>query len=166
MAKVDRKGTVRGTVGPVVYRGYRDMNIIQGKPRSFKQTAASIKTSTEFGLSSTTAAVIRQAFQPAYIHRDGEAASRSTQLAYRSIRGSSNTVVGQRDLHDADLNCLTGLEFNIHSKVSDVLQSSYRMEKNSEGSVRVLLARIDAKRIFVSLPGLIKRLASTGFDSL
>ncbi|PRY51416.1 hypothetical protein B0I27_1071, partial [Arcticibacter pallidicorallinus] len=41
MAKVDKKGIVRGTAGSVVYRGYREMNIIQGKPRKFEQTSAS-----------------------------------------------------------------------------------------------------------------------------
>ncbi|MGV3705343.1 MAG: hypothetical protein ACO1NU_08185, partial [Arcticibacter sp.] len=88
MAKVDNKGMVHGTAGSVVYRRYRNMNIIQGKPRKFKQTTESIRAATEFGLSSTTAAVIRQAFQPAYVHRDGQAASRSTQLVYWGIRGS------------------------------------------------------------------------------
>lgn len=86
MAKIDKKGIVRGTAGSVIYRGYRDMNIIQGKPKKFKQTAESRKASTEFGLSSTIAAVIRHAFQPAYIHRDGEAVSRCTRVVYRSKR--------------------------------------------------------------------------------
>lgn len=159
MAKIDKKGTVRGTVGPVVYRGYRDMNIIQGKPRNFKQSVESVKTSTEFGLSSTTAAVVRQAFQPAYIHRDGEAVSRSTQVIYRSIRGSLNAVVGRRDLHDADLNCLKGLEFNIHSKISDVLQCGYRVEKDNEGSISVFMAGFDAKKD-LHVPAWIKNSAS------
>jgi len=145
MAKVDNKGMVRGTAGPVVYRGYRDMNIIQGKPRKFKQTSESIRASTEFGLSSTTAAVIRNAFQPAYIHRDGEAVSRSTQLVYRGIRGSQSATVGRRDLHDADLDSIIGMDFNIKSRVSEVLQVSQRVERDEEGRISVFMGALNAK---------------------
>ena len=145
MAKVDNKGMVRGTAGPVVYRGYRDMNIIQGKPRKFKQTSESIRASTEFGLSSTTAAVIRQAFQPAYIHRDGKAASRSTQLVYRGIRGSVSGSLGRRDLHDADLNSIIGMDFNIRSRISEVLQVSQRVERDAQGRISVFMGALNAK---------------------
>lgn len=140
MAKIDSKGMVSGTVGSMVYRKYRGMNIIQGKPRKFKQTADSIKASTEFGLSSSTAAVIRRAFQEAYVHRDGEAASRSTQLVYRSIRNSSFAQVGQRDLHDADLSVLQGMEFNTNSKLSDLISPGSAVCEACESGVRVKLS--------------------------
>jgi len=145
MAKVDNKGMVRGTAGPVVYRGYRDMNIIQGKPRKFKQTSESIRASTEFGLSSTTAAVIRNAFQPAYIHRDGKAASRSTQLVYRGIRGSQSGSLGRRDLHEADLDSIIGMDFNITSRLSEVLQVSQRVERDEQGRISVFMGSLNAK---------------------
>ncbi|PRY55271.1 hypothetical protein B0I27_101240 [Arcticibacter pallidicorallinus] len=145
MAKVDKKGIVRGTAGSVVYRGYRELNIIQGKPRKFEQTSASIRASTEFGLSSTTAAVIRQAFEPAYVHRDGEAVSRSTQLVYRGLRGSLTGSVGQRDLHDADLESLIGMDFNIKSRLSEVLQVSQRVERDEEGRLSVFMGALNAK---------------------
>jgi len=145
MAKVDNKGRVRGTAGPVVYRGYRGMNIIQGKPRKFKQTSESIRASTEFGLSSTTAAVIRQAFQPAYIHRDGEAVSRSTQLVYRGIRSSLSGSVGRRDLHDADLDSIIGMDFNIKSRLGEVLQVSQRVERDAQGRISVFMGSLNAK---------------------
>ncbi|PRY55226.1 hypothetical protein B0I27_101194 [Arcticibacter pallidicorallinus] len=145
MAKVDKKGIVRGTAGSVVYRGYREMNIIQGKPRKFEQTSASIRASTEFGLSSTTAAVIRQAFEPAYVHRDGEAVSRSTQLVYRGLRNSLRGSVGQRDLHDADLESLIGMDFNMKSRLSEVLQVSQRVERDEEGRLSVFMGALNAK---------------------
>jgi len=145
MAKVDNKGMVRGTAGSVVYRGYRGMNIIQGKPRKFKQTSKTVRASTEFGLSSTTAAVIRNAFQPACIYRDGEAVSRSTQLVYRGIRGSLSGSVGQRDLHDADLDSITGMDFNIKSRMSEVLKVSQRVERDEQGRISVLMGALNAK---------------------
>ena len=136
---------VRGTAGSVVYRRYRDMNIIQGKPSKFKQTSESIRASTEFGLSSSTAAVIRRAFQPAYVHHDGQAVSRSTQLVYRGIRGSLTGQVGERDLHDADLKSIIGMEFNNNSRMSDVLQVSHRVERDAQGRISVLMGALNAK---------------------
>lgn len=144
MAKVDSKGMVRGTAGSVIYRRYRGMNILQGKPRKFEQTAASIRSAAEFGLSSTTAAVIRHAFQPAYVHRDGQAVSRSTQLVYRGIRGSLSGSVGQRDLHDADLSSIIGMEFNIKSRFSEVIQASPRVERDERGRISVFMGAFDA----------------------
>ena len=145
MATIDSKGRIRGTAGSVVYRTYRDKNILQGKPAKFKQTQESIKTSTEFGLSSSTAAIIRQAFEPAYLHRDGTAVSRSTQLVYRSIRNSFSGSVGMRDLHDADLSHLNGMEFNADSKLSEVLQMSHQVEQDPEGRIQVRLGGLNTQ---------------------
>jgi len=156
MAKVDHKGRVRGTAGPVVYRGYRGMTIMQGKPRTFKQTSASIRASTEFGLSSTTAAVIRQAFEPAYVHRDGAAAARCTQAVYRSIRGSLTGSVGHRDLHDADLESIIGMDFHIHSRISEVMQVSQRVERDQEGRISVFMGALNAKTDLRVPPGISK----------
>lgn len=140
MAKIDSKGMVSGTAGSVVYRKYRGMNIIQGKPRKFKQTENSVRASTEFGLSSSTAAVIRRAFEDAYIHRDGEAASRSTQLVYQSIRNSSVAPAGQRDLHDADLSVLRGMEFNKNSRLSDLISPDNTICEAYEGGIQVKIS--------------------------
>jgi len=145
MAKVNSKGMVSGTAGSVVYRNYRGMNIIQGKPRKFKQTEGSIRAATEFGLSSSTAGVIRSAFEPAYLHRNGEAASHCTQLVYRSIRNSLTGFRGHRDLHDGDLSLLNGLEFNNKSKLSEMFQVNYQVSRDEEGKIVVSLGAIEAK---------------------
>jgi len=145
MAKINSKGMVSGMAGSVVYRNYRGMNIIQGKSKKFKQTAESIKASTEFGLSSSTAAIIRSAFEPAYLHRDGEAAARCTQLVYRSIRNSLTGFRGHRDLHDGDLSFVNGMEFNIKSKLSEVFQVSHQVSRDERGKIVVSLAAIEAK---------------------
>lgn len=137
MAKIDSKGMVTGTAGSVVYRKYRGMNIIQGKPRKFKQTENSVRASTEFGLSSSTAAVIRRAFEEAYVYRDGNAVSRSTQQVYRSIRNSSTAPVGKRDLHDADISMLQGMEFNNNSKLSDLISQNVSTCEAYEGGMQV-----------------------------
>ncbi len=145
MAKVNSKGMVSGMAGSLVYRNYRGINIIQGKPRKFKQTEGSIRAATEFGLSSSTAGVIRSAFMPSYLHRDGEAAARCTQLVYRSIRNSLTGFRGHRDLHDGDLSFLTGMEFNIKSRLSEVFQVSHQVSRDGQGKIVVSLAAIEAK---------------------
>lgn len=160
MATIDNKGMVRGTAGSVVYRAYRKKNIIQGKPRKFKQTRESIKASTEFGLSSSTAAVIRQAFQPAYVHRDGEAVSRSTQLVYRGIRASRSGKMGQRDIHDADLSSIIGMDFNNNSPLAQVLQTSIRTERDPGGKISVFMAALNATTDIHGIPASCKQALS------
>ena len=145
MAHIDNKGKIRGTAGPVVYRMYRGKNIVQGKPGKIKQTKGSIRASTEFGLSSSAAAVIRRAFEPAYIHRDGEAVSRSTRQVYRSLRNSLTGSIGQRDLHDANLQDLVGMDFNGSSPLSEVLQISHSVCRDAEGNLEVTLGRFNPR---------------------
>jgi len=157
MATIDNKGKIRGTAGPVVYRMYRDKNIVQGKPGKIKQTKNSIRASTEFGLSSSAAAVIRRAFEPAYIHRDGEAASRTTTDVYRSLRNSLTGSIGHRDLHNANLQDLVGMDFNGSSPLSEVLQISHSVSRDAEGNLEVTLGRFNPREDVKKAVGYPKR---------
>jgi len=157
MATIDNKGKIRGTAGPVVYRMYRDKNIVQGKPGKIKQSGGSIRASTEFGLSSSAAAVIRRAFEPAYIHRDGKAVSRSTQQVYRSLRNSLTGSIGQRDLHDANLQDIVGMDFNGSSPLSEVLQISHSVSRDTEGNLQVTLGRFNPREDVKKAAGYPKR---------
>ncbi|EOR93954.1 hypothetical protein ADIARSV_2788 [Arcticibacter svalbardensis MN12-7] len=142
MASIDNKGMVHGTAGSVIYREYRGKNIIQGKAKVFKQTDKTKRSATEFGLSSSAAAVIRTAFEPAYFFKDGTAAYRSTQMVYRSILNNVSGENGKRDLHDGDLSFLQGLDFNANSKLNEVLQMSHSVSKSTEGLVSVTLGSL------------------------
>ncbi|WP_069659858.1 hypothetical protein [Arcticibacter eurypsychrophilus] len=143
MATIDKKGMVHGTAGSVIYREYRGKNIIQGKAKAFKQTEKTIRSATEFGLSSSAAAVIRTAFEPACFFKDGTAAYRSTQVVYRSILNNVTGEKGKRDLHDGDLSLLEGLDFNANSKLHEVLQMSHSVSKSVDGFVSVSLGSLD-----------------------
>ncbi|WP_069658059.1 hypothetical protein [Arcticibacter eurypsychrophilus] len=145
MATIDNKGMIHGTAGSVIYRAYRGKNIIQGKAKTFKQTEKTIRSATEFGLSSSAAAVIRVAFEPAYFFKDGTAAYRSTQLVYRSILNSASGEKGKRDLHDGDLSLLRGLDFNANSKLHEVLKMSHSVSKSEEGMVSVNLGSLNTQ---------------------
>ncbi|EOR96691.1 hypothetical protein ADIARSV_0114 [Arcticibacter svalbardensis MN12-7] len=145
MATIDNKGMVHGTAGSVIYRAYRGKNIIQGKSKAFKQTEKTKRSATEFGLSSSAAAVIRAAFEPAYFFKDGTAAYRSTQLVYRSILNNVSGEKGKRDLHDGDLSFLKGFDFNANSKLHEVLQINHEVSKSAEGVVSVTLGSLNTK---------------------
>ncbi|WP_069661187.1 hypothetical protein [Arcticibacter eurypsychrophilus] len=145
MATIDKKGMVHGTAGSVIYREYRGKNILQGKAKAFKQSEKTIRSATEFGLSSSAAAVIRAAFEPAYFFKDGTAAYRSTQLVYQSILNNISGEKGKRDLHDGNLSLLNGLDFNANSKLHEVLQMSHSVNKSAEGLVSVTLGSLNTK---------------------
>ncbi|EOR94918.1 hypothetical protein ADIARSV_1879 [Arcticibacter svalbardensis MN12-7] len=145
MATIYKKGMVHGTAGSVIYREYRGKTIIQGKAKAFKQTEKTKRSATEFGISSSAAAVIRAAFEPAYFFKDGTAAYRSTQMVYRSILNNVSGEKGRRDLHDGDLSLIEGLDFNANSKLADVLQMGHSVSKNAEGLVRVTLGSLDTR---------------------
>ena len=145
MATIDKRGIVHGTAGSVIYREYRGKNIIQGKAKAFKQTEKTIQSASEFGLSSSAAAVIRTAFQPAYIFKDGTAAYRSTQQVYRSILNSVSREKGKRDLHDGDLSLLNGMDFNTNSKLTEVLKISHSVIKSTAGLVSVILGPLNTQ---------------------
>jgi hypothetical protein len=171
MATIDNKGRIRGMAGPVVYRMYREKNIVQAKPGKIKQTKGSIRASSEFGLSSSAAAVIRRAFEPAYVHQDGKAVSRSTQQVYRSLRNSLTGSIGQRDLHDANLQDLVGMDFNGASPVSEVLQVSHSVRRDAEGNLEVNLGRFNPREDVKKAAGYPKsasryriRLMAVAFD--
>jgi hypothetical protein len=157
MAKIDNKGGIRGTAGSVVYRMYRGKNIVQGKPRKIKQTKDTVRASTEFGLSSSAAAVIRRAFQPAYIHWDGEAVSRTTGQVYLGLRNSLTGSIGQRDLHDANLQDIVGMDFNGSSPLSEVLQISHSVRRDAEGNLEVSLGRFNPREDVKKAAGYTKR---------
>lgn len=146
MAVIDSKGYVRGAVGPSVFRRAWGKNIVQAKPRKVKQTAATIESSSEFGLISSTAACIRHAFAPAIRYYDGRVVGRATSAVSASIRGSADTVRCRRDLHDGDLSNLVGLEFNNNSLLQDVLRLRAEVGRDSSGQVQVHLPALDMRR--------------------
>lgn len=143
MAIIDHKGIIRGVVGPSVFRHSRGKNIVQSRSRKYKQTAASIASSAELGLISSSAAVIRHAFAPAYRYYDGAAVGRMTSAVGRSVRSAAGTICGERDLHDGDLSCLPGTEFNRNSPLKDVLPVQPQISRDESGAVLVQMPALN-----------------------
>ncbi|WP_207532858.1 hypothetical protein [Desertivirga arenae] len=142
MATIDKKGDIHGSVGPNVYRMWRDIKVIQSKPkRNAKRTIASKEASLEFGMCSSTARVIRTAFGWAYKAYDGGMINRFTK-AVRSAVSASSKEVGERDIHDADLSFLKGFQFNNNSPLDKVLKLRPTAELSEDNKVIVNLPRI------------------------
>ncbi|WP_069658289.1 hypothetical protein [Arcticibacter eurypsychrophilus] len=146
MAIIDHKGKIRGIAGSVIFRGYRKKQIVQGKPKAYPLTAASITSSSEFGLISSAASAIRKAFLPAYRYYDGPAVGRVTSAVSKCVRGAAGTVAGERDLHDGELSHLNGLEFNLNNPLSAVLLVKPQVERDIEGVVRVLMPAMNLSK--------------------
>ncbi len=148
MAILDNHGGIYGKAGTVVYRRYRGMNIIQGLPKQQrKRSSASKAAALEFGLASTTAAEIRDAFQVA--HRslyDGGLINRCNSAVYRSILACRSKERGERDIHDGDVSFLEGLEFNNNSRFADLVKVKPEAGRNDAGQVVVKVPRIDGQR--------------------
>lgn len=53
--------------------------------------------------------------------------------------------MGQRDLHDADLSSIIGMDFNIKSRLTEVLQVCQRVERDEEGRISVFKGALNAK---------------------
>ena len=139
MAIQDSRGRIRGPIGNIIYRVVGTANILQSRPRSVKQTAATKASGLEFGLASSAACVIRQAFSPIYQWYDGGMINRCTQAVLKSIRGSLSKPRGQRDLHDGDAGYLKGFQFNANSQLSEVLAVRPVASMNEDGKLSISL---------------------------
>ncbi|MGX5688039.1 hypothetical protein [Arcticibacter tournemirensis] len=151
MVILDTKGGIHGKAGNVIYRRYRGMTIVQGQPKKFQQTVASRESSSEFGMSSSCGRIIREAFLPAYRDLyDGGMINRLSRTVYQCIRNSRSKGRGERDLHDGELGFLEGMEFNLHSRLSDCLKVKPAVRRNEKGQVLVSLPEINAQTDVVS----------------
>ena len=148
MAILGKNGSIRGAAGSMVFRGYRDKTIMQGRPgRRRKQTLASTASACEFGLISSTAKVLKEAFKPLYGNRhDGGMHNRLNSAASKAIRAAKDKKPGERDLHDGELAFLEGLEFNAHSPFCDALLVKPGISRNEEGKILISLPAISEKR--------------------
>ncbi|WP_256012514.1 hypothetical protein [Desertivirga xinjiangensis] len=141
MAIIDRNGILHGSMANNVYKGYRNRQVIQGKPKEFKQTLASKASGLEFGLCSTTAKAIRHAFIHTYSGYDGQMINRMNS-AVRNGVSASRKACGERDVHDADLSFLQGFQFNNNSPMDKVLRARPQTYLDAENKICINLPPI------------------------
>ena len=65
--------------------------------------------------------------------------NRLNRSVLAAIRASPVAVRGQRDLHDGEVSLLSGMEFNAHSPLAEVLGFRPQVSRNAQGQVVVNL---------------------------
>ncbi|WP_256012362.1 hypothetical protein [Desertivirga xinjiangensis] len=136
MARIDKNGIIHGSKANDVYREYQGKQVIQSKPKEFKQTPNSQEGNLEFSLSSTTAMAIRHAFGYTYAGYDGKMVNRLNSAVYSCILASSKER-GERDLNDADLSYLEGFQFNNNSPTDKVFKKKPKAYLDAENKILI-----------------------------
>lgn len=137
MAIQDKTGTIRGKVGSVVYKQWRGLNIIQGRPRRSTQSVATKAAAVEFGRASATAANIRKTLQGFYLSADVGMNNRLTKQVLKSMQNSEGKERLERDIHDANTDQLINFQFNINSPLHDALPVIPEVTVGSQGVAEV-----------------------------
>jgi len=142
MAIIDRKGALHGRVSNIVYRTYRGQQIAQIKPARVRQTIDTKEAGLEFGLCSSTAKVFRHAFGYAYKAYDGGMINRLTGKVRKAVSACESKERGERDIHDADLNCLKDFQFNANSPLESALTIRPELQFTGENQIKIYLPAI------------------------
>lgn len=138
MATQDNKGYLRGKVGPVVYRSIDGVRIVQSRPRKFDQALVTQLNGHEFGLASNLASLMRQVFISTVDCVDSKIMYRLTGTIRNCLHRTSKTI-GDRDLHDADLEAFNGFELNTNAPFEKTLKKSPVLEVTDTGEIKFTL---------------------------
>lgn len=121
MAIRDKDGNLRGKVGGEINRVINNRNIVQAAPVNINQTRETKNCSSEWGLVSTTGKVIRKAMSYICEAPDGAVINRLNAVVKSALSASEKEIL-RRDLHDGDLACFSGFQFNINSPTVRMLK--------------------------------------------
>jgi len=116
MAIQGRNGKIKGKINNIVYRRLGGQQIMQIAPARVKQTYATKLNALEFGVASAHGKVMRTMFQRVYEVADGKMNGRFNAAIAACLRTSAKEI-GERTLHDADLDGLKGFEFNLDAPI-------------------------------------------------
>lgn len=138
MASRDKNGKIRGKIDNIVYRGYRDKQIMQIAPKRVRQTLSTKLSALEFGLAARQAKFIRDVFHNVYEESDGNMVRRLTATVAACIR-TAETEIGERDLHHADLSQLKGFSFNEKAPFEKLVAVSPTLDVAPNGVIQFKL---------------------------
>lgn len=147
MAIQDLNGRIHGRAGTMVYRRWRGLNILQSRPKVFKQTIATKAAAIEFGKASNNASNIRKTLARFYQQSDLGMNNRLTKQVLKCLQHSEGKERMERDIHDADLSYLTNFQFNTNSYLTDTLPVIPHTEVSKEGKASVHIPAFAKKDI-------------------
>jgi len=155
MASRDNNGKIRGKIDNIVYRGYKDKQIMQIAPTRVKQTQATKLSALEFGLAATHAKAMRRVFHNVYEAYDGNMVRRLTATVAACIR-TSDKEPGERNLHDADLSSLKGFVFNTHAPFERLVAVGPELNVAPNGTIRFQLPPFIPNEDVIYPPNLLR----------
>jgi len=113
-----------GTTGPVVYKRYRNMQVVHAKPRFSpgSQTIATKNSAAKFGVASNLAMELRDNFASVISgFYDGPMVTRLNTDVLFSLRQSQNSDSGIYHFNKDSFDRLNGFEFNENSPLRNYL---------------------------------------------
>ncbi|MDN3678236.1 hypothetical protein QWY90_13055 [Flavobacterium paronense] len=118
MARINKKGQIIGSIGPVSFRAYNGKEYLQGKPgkKKMKQTVATKKSASDFGRGSRLAKAIREALFPILQNRgDANFYRRFTTKINTATQDGNSKPIGSRTLMEGNLDLLQNIDCNLAS---------------------------------------------------
>lgn len=121
MARIDKK-FIKGTIGPVVYKKYRKLQVMQGRPTFTpeSQTKGTKEAASAFGIASKLAMSIRENLYPMVTDFfDGTMVNRLNSEIIHILNQSMDRKTRKYLFNPDSFNRLNGFEFNMASPVRD-----------------------------------------------
>ncbi len=143
MARVHAKNSISGLVGKVVYKTLNGAQIIQSRPKKFKQTAATKVSSAAFLQCSQWTKTLRLGLTPFLVGlTDSFMYRRLTGQCYQALLNATTLPVDQRTFLDTDMSALAGFEWNTHSPFAHFCTVPITTTRNALRQVTVTVPEI------------------------
>ncbi len=139
MANIDSRGRLHGKIGNVVYRTVGNSNIVQSRPARVRQTLSTKESALEFGLVSNCGRIMRELYSGFSCYSDGRLLNRMNAALLKCLRDSERPR-GERDLQNGNPEHLKGLQFNVHSTLTEALKVRPECFMD-DGKIRVQLPK-------------------------
>lgn len=155
MARLDSKGHLKGSVGPVTYHSYNGNVYIQAKPgRGFvKQTTGTKKSASDFGRASSLAKAIRNSLFPILQnHSDTSFYRRFTANINAATQDANPQPKGSRSLIDGNLALLEHIDCNTASPFSTYCTLSPELTLSDSGQLTISLPEFTVLEHIAQIP--------------
>ena len=134
--------TVSGKLGELVFYRRKQKYVSRKTSKPYQLSAASIKSSTDFGQASKNAAYLRKAFAPlvAY-YADNDIVNRLNAKMNALFKKIPDVFKGQKQLRHADLSQLVDFQFNVHTSLSRLLLALPDCNLTQDGLLTITLPK-------------------------
>ena len=149
MARIDKKGNIRGILGNTYFRFVNGQQLIQSKPIHKKQTAESKASAQEFALVSKTSKLLRRAIQQ-QLHQNHDPLMyrRFNAALYRILKANRELPRGIRNFTNSSFQSLIGFEFNENSLFIDYFYGKIYIKKDKNTKITIQIEGGISEKLF------------------